>query len=61
MELLLTNGEQRYVPMGGATYGYHLDSITLYIEDLYALRGMDDAHLREYLGVLCTRFPPTQE
>lgn len=60
MELHLTNGEQRYVPTGGATYGYHLDSITLQLKDLYALRAMDDANLREYLGVLCTRFSPTE-
>ena len=61
MLLNLTKGEQRYVPMGGATYGYHLDSITLRLKDLYGLLDMDDARLREYLGVLCTRFPPQEE
>lgn len=61
MLLNLTNGEQRKIPVGGATYGYHLDSITLRLKDLYDLCDMDDARLREYLGVLCTRFPPQED
>ena len=61
MVLNLTKGEQRKIPAGGATYGYLLDSITLRLKDLYDLLDMDDARLRWYLGVLCTRFPPQED
>ena len=61
MQLQLTNGKQRYVPWGGATYGYHVDSITLDYHDMCKLVCMDRDKLLDYLGVLYTRFPPTPE
>jgi hypothetical protein len=61
MELQLSNGERRTVPAGGATYGYRVESITLNYNDIRNLLNMKDGDLRHYLGVLTTRFPPTQE
>jgi hypothetical protein len=61
MELQLSNGERRTVQAGGATYGYHVESITLNFRDIRNLLNMKDGELREYLGVLFTRFPPPQE
>jgi len=61
MELQLTNGRQHTVQAGGATYGYHIESITLNYSDIRNLLNMKDGDLRHYLGVLTTRFPPTQE
>jgi hypothetical protein len=61
MELQLSNGERRTVPAGGATYGYHVESITLKYSDIRNLLSMKDGELRHYLVVLTTRFPPTQE
>jgi hypothetical protein len=57
----LSNGERRTVPAGGATYGYHVESITLNYRDIRNLLNMEDSDLRRYLVVLTTRFPPTQE
>jgi hypothetical protein len=61
MELQLSNGEKRTVHAGGPTYGYHVESITLNFRDMRNLLSMEDGELREYLGVLFTRFPPPQE
>jgi hypothetical protein len=58
MELQLTNGRQHTVQAGSATYGYHIESITLNYRDIRNLLSMKDGELREYLGVLFTRFPP---
>jgi hypothetical protein len=61
MELQLSNGERRTIQAGGATYGYHVESITLNYNDIRNLLNMKDGELRHYLVVLTTRFPPTQE
>ncbi len=61
MELQLTNGRQHTVQAGSATYGYHIESITLNYNYIRNLLNMKDGELRHYLVVLTTRFPPTQE
>lgn len=60
MELQLSNGERRNIQAGGATYGYHVESITLNYRDIRNLLSMKDGELREYLGVLFTRFSPQE-
>jgi hypothetical protein len=58
MELQLSNGERRTVQVGVSAYGYRAESITLDFRDMRNLLNMKDGELREYLGVLFTRFPP---
>ena len=61
MELHMTNDKSRTVQVGGSTYGYRVDRITLDFKDMRNLLGMKDGELREYLGILYTRFAPSQE
>ena len=61
MELHLTNDKSRTVQVGSPTYGYRVDRITLDFNDMRNLLGMKDGELREYLGILHTRFAPPQE
>ena len=61
MDLHLSNGKQHTVQVGSATYGYLVESITLNFKDVRNLLNMKDGELREYLGVLFTRYAPPQE
>jgi hypothetical protein len=58
MELQLSNGERRTIQVGSPTLGYHVESITLNFRDIRNLLSMKENDLRDYLGVLFTRFPP---
>jgi hypothetical protein len=62
MELHLNDGTNRAVRVGARTIGLAITGVTFGSEDLYKLLQMKDGELREYLGVLSTRFrPPTKE
>ena len=55
----LNNGTDRLVKVSAPTMGLAVTSITIDSNDLHQLMKMDD--LQTYLGILQTRFVPTQK
>lgn len=58
MQMHLDNGEKRTVRVIGSTYGFRVTGVTLDFGDVCNLLNMKDGELRDYLGVLFTRFAP---
>jgi hypothetical protein len=58
MKLVLSSGDTREIPAGGATIGYCVDRIEFTSNDLRKMLEMEDAQLRFWLATLITRFGP---
>lgn len=58
MQLHLNNGKNRSISVSGPTMGYAINSFTLGEEDMRELLSWDGDKLRNWLGIMYTRFAP---
>jgi hypothetical protein len=58
MLVLLSNGREAEIKVGGATMGLEIRAAALNSHDLRSLLQMDDSDLRGWLSSLRTRFEP---
>ena len=60
MRMHLNDGKNRSIQVGGPTMGYAINGFTLGEEDVRELLSWSDDKLRDWLGIMYTRFaPPT--
>ena len=58
MRLHLNDGKNRSVQVSGASMGYAINGFTLGEEDMRELLSWDSDKLRDWLGIMATRFAP---
>ena len=60
MKLVLSNGDTREIPVGGALMGFRVEQVVFTSDDVYKLLKMEDEQLRFWLSSLTHRFGPKQ-
>lgn len=58
MKLVLSNGDTRKIPVGGALMGFRVEQVVFTSDDVYKLLKMEDEQLRFWLSSLTHRFVP---
>jgi hypothetical protein len=58
MKAVLSNGDTREIPVGGALMGFHVEQAVFTSDDVYKLLKMEDEQLRFWLSSLARRFGP---
>jgi hypothetical protein len=58
MKLVLSNGDTREIPVGGALMGFRVEQVVFTSDDVYKLLKMEDEQLRFWLSALTQRFDP---
>ena len=58
MKLVLSNGDTRKIPVGGALMGFRVEQVVFTSDDVYKLLKMEDEQLLFWLSSLTHRFVP---
>jgi hypothetical protein len=58
MKAVLSNGDTREIPVGGALMGFRVEQVVFTSDDVYKLLKMEDEQLRFWLSALTHRFDP---
>lgn len=57
----MSDGRSVELRVVSPTMGMRLDEVTFKLEDLYKLYQMKDGELKDWLGILMTRFAPQEK